>query len=174
MVHSIELLFDPGTEDSARRTWEALKEAGLRTPGQTSRPHLTLVVADGISSEVDELLIPITAQLPLRCRIGAVTLFPAGQTCTLVRLVIPTKALLSLQQQVHAICRPYSTRPAPNTRPGEWTPHVTLARRVDPTQLAQAVTIRKLARDVSGSIVGLRHWDGDHRLEQPIPHPDRR
>ena len=172
MVHSIELLFDADTEAAIRRGWAALSEAGLRSPGQTSRPHLTLVVADAISPDVDEPLAGVTPQLPLPCRIGAPMVFGESRF-TLVRQVVPTVQMLSLQAEVHGICLPYLTPgPASNTVPGQWTPHLTLARRVDPAQLARAVTIRRLAREFTGSIVGLRRWDGNKRVEYLIPRSD--
>jgi hypothetical protein len=168
VVHSIELLFDPDIEASTRRLWEALSEAGLHSPGPSSRPHATLVVADAIAADVDPLLVPVADRLPLGCRLGAPMVF-GGARLTLVRLVVPTVELLSLQALAHRICLPYvSPGPASNTLPGQWTPHVTLARRVDPQQLARAVTIRKLGRDMSGNIVGLRHWDGDKRAEHVV------
>jgi 2'-5' RNA ligase len=176
VVHSIELLLDPGTEAATRRIWAALSEAGLHSPGQASRPHVTLVVADAIASDVDELLIEATGRLPLQCRLGAPMVFGGGGSrLTLVRLVVPTIALLSFQQEVHRICAPHAApEPAPNTAAGRWTPHLTLARRVEPPQLAEALALRNLARDVSGRVVGLRHWDGHNRLEHEIPRPGRR
>lgn len=174
MVHSIELLLDEGSETKTRELWAALSQTGLHSPGETSRPHVTLVVADAIAAEVHPFLAPVIRQLPLPCRIGAATLFGGGGRFTLVRLVVPTVALLSLQAEVHAISEPFLHNPASNTAPGEWTPHITLARRVDPSHMAAALTLRKLARDVTGSFVGLRHWDGQHRTEHEIAHPDRR
>jgi 2'-5' RNA ligase len=173
MVHSVELLFDEETEFATRRVWEALSDAGLRTPGQTSRPHVTLVVADEIAADVEGLLTDATRCLPLRCLIGAAMVF--GQSrLTLVRLVVPTAELLSLQAEVHRICAPYLKRPAANTVPGQWTPHLTLARRVDPPQLARTVTLKKVSRDVAGSLVALRRWDGNSRTEHLIAQPDPR
>ncbi len=168
MVHSIELLLDPDTEAATRRLWQSLSEAGLRSPGQTSRPHVTMVVAEEISADVDKLLTPVTRQLPLRCVIGAPMVFGESRF-TLVRLVVPTAELLSLQAEVHRVCLPHLTPgPASNTLPGQWTPHLTMARRVDPPQLGRAITIRKLARDVIGRVVGIRRWDGDNRIEYEI------
>jgi 2'-5' RNA ligase len=168
MVHSVELLFDPDTESTTRHVWEALSGAGLRSPGQASRPHLTLVVADEIAADVDELLTTVTRRLPLPCLIGAPMVFGESRL-TLVRLVVPTAELLSLQAEVHRICLPYLTPgPASNTLPGQWTPHLTMARHVDPPLLARALRIRKLAREVTGALVGLRRWDGNKRIEHLI------
>lgn len=75
MVHSIELVFDRDTEAAVRRIWEELAGAGIPSQAPASRPHVTMAVADRISSEVDELLSPVAATLPLSCAIGAPVLF---------------------------------------------------------------------------------------------------
>jgi len=174
VVHSVELLFDENTEATTKKGWQALSAAGLRCPAQTSRPHLTLVVAGAIAAHVDELLSPVTLQLPLPCTVGAPMLFGESRF-TLVRQVVPTAELIALQAEVYRICLPYLTPgPAPNTVPGQWSPHLTMARRVDPAQVATAVAIRRLAREITATVVGLRRWDGNKRVEYPIPHPHRR
>jgi 2'-5' RNA ligase len=168
VVHSVELLLDPETESAVRRVWQRLSEIGLRSPGQTSRPHVTLVVADHVSADVEALLAPVTRRMPFPCLIGAPLLF-GESVFTLVRLVVASAELLSLQAEVHRICLPHvAPGPAPNTVPGQWTPHITLARRVDPSQVARALSIRKLSRDIKGNAVGLRRWDGNKRVEHLI------
>jgi hypothetical protein len=88
---------------------------------------------------------------------------------TLVRLVVPSIELLAVHAQVHELCLPHlRPGPASHTEPGRWTPHVTLARRVDPSQLGRAIKIRRLGRDTKGNFVGLRRWDGDNRIEYLI------
>lgn len=168
MVHSVELLLDADTESAVRRVWESLSDAGLRTPAPTSRPHLTLVVAERITPDVDALLTRILALLPLPCVVGAPMLF-GRSPLILVRLVVPSTELLSLQAEVLDICEPYlDPGPAPNTVAGQWTPHVTLARRVDPSALPAAMSIRRVTRDIKSSVVGLRRWDGNKRVEHLI------
>jgi 2'-5' RNA ligase superfamily protein len=168
VVHSVELLFDPDTESAIRGVWQALSDAGLHSPAQTSRPHVTMVVADEVGSDVDELLGPVVARLPIPCMVGAPMLF-GRSTFVLVRLVVPSTELLSLQAEVLRVCTPYLTPgPAPNTLVGQWTPHVTLARRVDPSQLKRAFGIRRLGREIQGTVVGLRRWDGNDRVEYVI------
>ena len=164
----MELLLDPDTESAVRRVWAKLSDLGMRSPGQTSRPHVTMVVAEGISADVDELLRPVTRRMPLGCLIGAPVLF-GESSFTLVRLVVASAELLSLQSEAYLTCQPFLTPgPAPNTVPGQWTPHVTLARRVEPAQLGRALSIRRLGRDIKGSFVGLRRWDGNNRIEHVI------
>jgi len=173
MVHSVELLFDTDTEAAISEIWADLAEAGIRSlaahasPG--NRPHVTLSVAEDIAGGVDESLRPVLERLPLACVIGAPTLFGGGRTVTLVRAVVPSAQLLGLHAEVHRICRPHMPKgPLPHAAPGHWTPHVTLARRVPPEKLAAAVMRRAMFGDIRATAVGLRHWDGNRRIEHPI------
>jgi hypothetical protein len=52
-----------------------------------------------------------------------------------------------------------------NALPGQWTAHVTVARRVIPAQLARAVRIAGKPTEIEGSIAGLRRWDGNSKQE---------
>lgn len=171
MVHSVELLFDPDTEAVIRRDWAVLAEAGLpsqaRHQSSTNRPHVTLTVADRISPEVDVALWEPARQLPLACRIGAPMVF-GRSALTLVRLIVPTAGLLRLHESVDAICAPYLTgQPFLHARPGLWTPHVTLGRRLAPSDLAAAVHVIGVD-DVAGTFARLRRWDGDARVDTVI------
>lgn len=173
MVHSIELLFDADTDAAIRRVWQELADAGL--PSQagvkapTNRPHVTLLAATRIEPAVDSLLAKFRRQLPLRCVIGAPLLF-GGSRFTLARLVVPSHDLLSLQERTHHACLPHLGRgPAAHCAPGQWTPHTTLCRRLDSTEVGRALTtVRALTRDRSGRITGLRRWDGDARVERML------
>jgi hypothetical protein len=127
-----------------------------------------MVVAEKIAPEVDEVLSPINARLPFRAMVGAPLVF-GRSPLILVRSVVPSAELLSVQAEALQICLPYLTPgAAPNTVVGQWTPHVTLARRVDPAQLPGVLTMRRVSRDIDGSIVGIRRWDGNKRIEYLI------
>lgn len=168
MVHSIELLFDPDTECAIRAVWQQLSDVGLRAPAQASRPHVTMVVADTIAADVDPLLAPLCTRLPMPAIVGAPMVF-GRSPLILVRAVVPSAELLALHAKALRIVQPYADpEPAANALPAQWTPHVTLARRVDSAQLREAFAIRRLSRDVHGEFVGIRHWDGDKRVEHLI------
>jgi hypothetical protein len=168
MVHSIELVFDPDTEAAIRHIWDDLAGAGIPSQAPASRPHVTLAVAESISAEVDELLGPVSKRLPLRCAVGAPLLF--GRTSAVfARLIVPTGELLSLHAEVHRLCGPHlAPAPLPNSLPGQWTPHVTLARRVGDAQLGRALHIAGRPSQLEGSFAGLRRWDGNKRVEHPL------
>jgi hypothetical protein len=171
MAHSVELLFDPDTEDAIRRQWAALVEAGLpsqahhRSP--TNRPHVTLTVAERIDASVDEALRAPAGLLPLPCRIGAPLVF-GHESLVLARLIVPDAELLRVQESVDSICRPHMPAdPLPHARPGQWTPHVPLARRLAPADLAAALQA-VAAEATDGTFAGLRRWDGDARVDTLI------
>lgn len=171
MVHTVELVFDTDTEAAVRRLWAELAEAGIPSQAPASRPHVTLLVTDRLPAELDAELAAVSARLPLPCTVGAPVLFGrVGRDSTvLARLVVPTAELLGLHAEVHRRCRPaLAVPPAANSTPGQWTAHVTLARRVRAGALGRALRITARPAQISGSFAGLRRWDGDQRAEHPV------
>lgn len=168
MVHSVELLFDAATETRLRQIWTDLAAADLPGRVPTGRPHVTVAVAERIAPDVDELLLPIARQLPLACRIGAPLLF--GQSnAVLARLIVPTAELLALHAAVHQVCGPHlHPGPLPHSLPGHWTPHVTLARRIDGAHLEPVLRIAGRPVEMHGALTALRRWDGTERVEYSI------
>ena len=168
MAHSVELLFDPETEVTLRRIWDDLAAAELPSRVPAGRPHVTMAVAERIAPDVDALLRPIAQQLPLDCDVGAPLLF--GQAnAVLARLIVPTAELLALHAAVHRICGPYLLPgPLPHSVPGQWTAHVTLARRIEGAQLGPVLRIAGQPAEIRGRLAGLRRWDGTERVEYPI------
>ena len=85
------------------------------------------------------------------------------------RLLVPTSELLALHAEVHRLCLPHlAPAPMANSLPGQWTAHVTLARRVGGAQLGQALRIAGRPSQIEGSFAGLRRWDGKKRAEYPL------
>jgi hypothetical protein len=168
MVHSVELVFDRDTEGAIRHIWDALREAGIPSQAPASRPHTTLTVADRIDPAVDELLASLAARFPFECRIGAPLLFGRSQLI-LTRLLVPTAALLDVHTEVYRLCAPHQ-QPGPmaNSLPGQWTGHVTMARRLHGHQLGRALRIAGKPSEIVGRAIGLRRWDGGSKREYPI------
>lgn len=172
MVHSVELTFDDATDAAVRRIWDDLTAAGVRSQAAvtspSNRPHVTLTVAKDIADGVNKALRPIAGRLPLYCRLGAPMLFGSA-TFTVVRLVVPCAELLALHAEVHDVCLPHmSPGPLRHAGPGQWAPHVTLARGVSPEQLPSIMALPTVSRGIDATVVGLRHWDGNNRVEHPI------
>lgn len=168
MVHSVELVFDPDTESVVRGIWDALRDTDIPSQAPASRPHATLTVAQHIDSQAELALGELADRFPLPCRIGATLIF--GRSAgVLARLLVPTAELLDVQADVYRLCLPFmEPAPLPHAEPGNWTPHVTLARRVAPPKVAKAVRIAGRPAEIVGQVTGLRHWDGDKRVEHPI------
>jgi 2'-5' RNA ligase len=165
MVHSIELVFDPDTEAAIRGIWQALAAAGIPSQAPASRPHVTMAVAEGIAADVDELLRPMAQRLPLNAAIGAPVLFGRANV-VFARLIVPTAELLALHAEVHRLCLPYlAPKPMTNSLPGQWTAHVTLARRVGGHQLGRALRIAAKPTQIDGRFGRLRRWDGNKKRE---------
>ena len=168
MVHSVEVVFDPDTEAAVRGIWDGLRKAGIPSQAPASRPHATLTVAERIDPDVDEPLSSLASRFPMPCRIGA-PLFFGRAKAVLARLVVPTTALLDVHAQVHRLCLPHlHPGPMANTLPGEWTAHVTMARRVVPAQMGRAVRVAGKPQEIVGTVAGLRRWDGNAKREYPI------
>ena len=176
MVQSVELLLDDALDGAVRRQWDRLAAAGLpsqaRHPGASNRPHVTLTVSTVPWSAAVEAALAdaVTGSLPLAVRLGAPLVFAPGPRCVLARLVVPSPALLALHARIHAAATGPREAPGgvPHTAPGEWTPHVTLARALPVARLGEAVAALSEAMpghvpDAPGRAVGARRWDGDAR-----------
>jgi 2'-5' RNA ligase len=172
MVQSVELLFDEATDDAVRAEWKLLWDAGLpsrtRVRALSNRPHVTLFVARHIPPELDELLGRRIPTPSFHVRLGGLVMF-GGRHVTLSRLVVPSKALLSLHRSVFDLAE-HATEVTPHIRPGEWTPHVTLARRLPADQIADAVRLLD-GGDIVGRASVVRRWDGDAKREWTVTAP---
>lgn len=171
MAHSVELILDPEGEAAMTEHWRRLAAAGLPSQSNvrsdTNRPHVTLIAAQRISSDVDDALRDLAPMLPLACAIGSSVVF-SGARLTLARLVVPSAGLLDFQERVYRRCLPHlSGQPFAHCAPGHWTPHVTLGRRFTADQIGAAFALADDAApsEVATRFVGLRRWDGDSRVD---------
>jgi 2'-5' RNA ligase len=155
-VVSIELLLDAATEARVRHEWDALAAAGLPSlashTAPSNRPHITMLVRTELEPFAAADLI---GSLPIPLMLGGPMLFGAAERRVLVRSVVPTADLLALHAAVHGRVPPGDD--ARHTRPGEWMPHVTLARRVRLDDLPAAIAL--VGDELAGQVVGMRRWD---------------
>lgn len=154
-MRSIELVFDDDTESAIRADWVRLADAGLpslaRHTGASNRPHLTLAAGA-------ELLVPplhaFDGALPMEAAFSGVQVFAAGRDrYVLARSVVLTTPLRKVHQRLHREI----AGAVPQTLPGAWTPHVTLARRVTSEELGKALDLLDLR--LGGHIAAARLWD---------------
>ena len=165
MVQSAELLLDDTLADAVRAEWRLLSEAGLPSQadhrGPTNAPHVTVGVADEVDDPAESALetVPLARDL----RLGGLLVFASPRRVVLARAVIVTPALLATHAAVAEAWARCPGRPE-HLQPGRWTPHVTLALRLDSDQLGTAVqALAKAPRELAGRVSGLRRWDGDAR-----------
>ena len=164
MVQSVELVLDEALDVLVRDEWDALRDAGLpsqaRHTGASNAPHVTIGVADLVEVEAALAAVDYGAGSPLR--LGGLLVF-GGRRSVLSRVVVPSAGLIATHLAVQAALDGAPGRPD-TTRPGAWTPHVTLARRLDRDQLAAALEVlADRPRELAGTIRGARRWDSDAR-----------
>ncbi|MFC5676375.1 2'-5' RNA ligase family protein [Aeromicrobium endophyticum] len=172
MVQSVELVLDERLDVLVREEWELLVAADLpsqgRHTGASNAPHVTLGVADTIDPVAERALARIDYGAGLAVRLGGLLVF-GGRTSVLSRVVVPTAHLMITHAAVASALDEAPGRPS-TMRPGAWTPHVTLARRLDPAQLAAALRVlAERPKELDGTIRCGRRWDGDARSTWDVP-----
>jgi len=130
---------------------------GGATPGVPLGPpdcEPAEAVEEAAVPPVDVALQGAFDTLPLPLRTSGLVVFGAPpRGLVLARLVTITRELLDLHSVVHGL----AWGALPLTLPGRWTPHVTLALRLTPEQLAAALPL--LGAHLDGSAVAARLWD---------------
>ncbi|WP_317231923.1 2'-5' RNA ligase family protein [Clavibacter capsici] len=166
---SVELTLDRASDAAVRASWRALADAGIPSladhAGETNRPHVTLLAAEGLGGSADDALRHVAASGPLpTLRLGGLVVFgvpPRG--LVLARQVVVDEALLGLHARIHAAVDAARGDDAPevipHTRPGRWTPHVSLALRLTTEQLGAAVATLGRIDPLDAPAAGLRRWD---------------
>ncbi|HET8992586.1 MULTISPECIES: 2'-5' RNA ligase family protein [unclassified Rhodococcus (in: high G+C Gram-positive bacteria)] len=168
MVQSVELLLDDRLDGYVRAQWKSLRAAGVdsqeRVRAESNRPHVTLFVAETIPPDVEEAAREAVSSIELPMLLGGVILF-GGRHATVARLVVPSVPLLELHARLFASFSQCPGIPA-HIRPGEWTPHVTLARRVPADRVGAAViAAHRTPGDPAGTAGRIRRWDGTAKQE---------
>lgn len=175
---SVEAVFDPATDEEVLRRWQVLADAGLPSQlhhrGLTNWPHLTLSVAQSVPPATDEALADLVArgraELPLPCRLGPLVVL-GGRRLVLAHLVVPSVSLLRVHVAIAEVMAGAHGL-SDLTRPGRWTPHVTLARGVDRSQLAPALEALGRLDELESTLTGVRRWDPLQRRAWAITQPE--
>ena len=162
MAQSVELLLDAVADSVVRDQWAALATAGLPSEQRSGHdlhhgPHITLYAGDRIDPAVEGALSEAVRGLDLTLVIGSLLIFgPRRGRSVLVRSVVPSAGLLSLQSIVAEIC---AADPLGQFAAGHWSPHVTLARRVPSDQLGPVLEVLS-DRPTPARVTACRRWDG--------------
>lgn len=163
-MRSIELVFDDTTDSTIRADWSRLADAGLPSlaghSSPSNSPHITLAAGPGLEFSSPD---GSWRELPIDIGFSGAVLFPAGAgKYVLARSVVLATSLLELHRRLHQNL----SGALPLTLPGEWTPHVTLARRVPAQQLGAAMDLLDLRFE--GQCTGARLWDSGTKTITPL------
>ncbi|MGV9672338.1 2'-5' RNA ligase family protein [Gordonia sp. NPDC003504] len=174
MAHSVEFLLDDTSDQRIRHQWAALADAGLPNQASirssTNRPHVTAIAAGHIASGIDAALSTVAMRLPFPASLGGIVVFGDGHRRVVARLVVPTTELLSMHSAIvrlgseHATSDGHESGLFDHCRPGHWTPHVTLARRVEVEAIPDVLRVLGTVAappDAPTTITALRRWDPD-------------
>lgn len=153
-LHALELLADGAGDHVVRRDWASLREAGLPSQldhtGATNAPHVTLLAAPVLPPD-EEAVALLTPLLPLEVR-AAGLLVLGGRRVTIARALDVPDPLVAA---VAALRRGVADVPHQG-----WLPHVTLARRVERSQVQAVVDVLGWEDDRL-CLATLRRWDPD-------------
>ncbi|MCG2623745.1 2'-5' RNA ligase family protein [Arthrobacter sp. I2-34] len=173
-MDSVELLLDRDGEQRVLADWHRLQRAGLpsladhRSP--SNAPHVTLLSAPDIDGGTDEALAgAAAAALPLALVSEGLLVFTGRRGLVLARHVLCSPALATFQRTVYELLSG-SVELLPTSLPGGWLPHLTLARGLSRSQLAEAVKLLDAGR-CTAEAAALRRWDSSRKLQQRLPGP---
>lgn len=143
MTQALEVFFDPDSEAVVRQLWARLEAAGLPSLATRThrrhRPHVSLAVAKRIDTTRLEKARQLLASTHLDITLYAPAVFPRNGVLYLS--VVPTRALLRLHEEVHAVLEGRLVESWRTYSVDTWMPHCTLAQDLDPTQLARGVEV---------------------------------
>jgi 2'-5' RNA ligase len=144
MPFAIQLFFDPASDAAVRRLWAELASAEVPFPLQDSgnRPHVSLAIYSELNTALCAGLLNSFAQThsPFALTIASLGIFPGEQAVVFLAPIV-SSSLLDLHRQVHQLLQDTGTLPSAYYLPGRWTPHCTLATRVSPQLLSQALAV---------------------------------
>jgi 2'-5' RNA ligase len=168
-MRTVELVGDGQLDQAVRAAWRRLDRAGFSSLGQhrhpTNRPHLTLASAAEFPPGAAATIAGALRGLPVPVRLDGLHFF-GGRAGVLAWAVDGGQALRDLQARVWAALDGGDRNP--QHAPGDWTPHVSLARRVPPDQVARAA--QAVGADVvTGALSGARSYDSLTRTVVPLP-----
>jgi hypothetical protein len=171
LTQSVELLLDDATDAAIRSQWDHLGDAGLPTarrsePSPHHAPHVTLWAGERLSAAAEPRLPPLFTDLDLELVVGGVLLFgPRRWGYVLARQIVVSTGLAALQQRVVEVCGGGYGQ----FGDGQWSPHVTLARRMRTDQIGPALQALSHAPDkLIATVRQARRWDGDGKIAWPL------
>ncbi|ABL82285.1 MULTISPECIES: 2'-5' RNA ligase family protein [unclassified Nocardioides] len=155
-LHALELVPDDDGLRAVHGEWQRLRDAGLPSRldhlRPTDQPHITVVSAPVLPDDaIDVARARLGSLLPVRARAAGLLLL-GGARLTIARAVDidddVVRRALAVRVQV------------PDRQHVGWLPHVTLARRVERSDVQRAIEVLG-HEDVVLTLTELRRWDPD-------------
>jgi 2'-5' RNA ligase len=148
MSFAVELYFDPSAEAAVRELWKSVADAGVSTAllDGIQRPHITLGVCDElVASFKNDLARYARGLKQIEVTLSHVGCFTGAEGVVFLAPTV-TRQLLELHAHFHRFFDEHASKKWPYYLPGAWVPHCTLAFRLTPAQIVQAVQIASHAK----------------------------
>ena len=179
MSRGIVLWPDRASEIVIRGMWDELAARGL--PSQATythrlhQPHVSLTVAEHLPADETVRVVGTVPSEPIRLLVEAVCVFPGRRPGApgggVVLACVANDALLAEQRRVHAAVAALATDPWPRFAAGTWTPHITMARDLQPDQIARALPVLLDRLPIEGWLDHGGVEDGTSGENWPAPAP---
>ena len=150
MAYAVEMYFDSASDKFVRETWQKLDDAGLGHSMLAAgfRPHVSLGVCNqlarpGLHSKALDSFFKVAP--PISFNLSSTGIFHSTEGVIFYGATV-TRQLLEVHAAFDSIFLTYAQRPWEYYRPDLWTPHCTLAIKLKPTDVSQAVHIALQAR----------------------------
>ncbi|MET0590984.1 MAG: 2'-5' RNA ligase family protein [Naasia sp.] len=153
----IELRLDGEADAAIRAQWSALSDADLPSQadhaGDSNAPHVTAAFWTA-------QLEPFRVETPtIDIVVGSLLMFRRKRGVVLARQVVVNRELLDWHAEVHARLAD-DLDVDPRTRPGAWTPHVTLARSIPSESVPAALDALGPFADLTARVASVLMWNG--------------
>jgi hypothetical protein len=170
MTRGVVLWPDDRTSIGIRSIWNEL--AANELPSMTTethrlhRPHVSLIVADRLN--IHELLASLgrLPSAPIPLLIESIGLVPGGH---LLLTATPHTGLLAEQDRIHRTAKPFADGARSHYEPGQWLPHLTVARGLTPEQVRRATSLVLPKLPIRGSLISGGIEDGRTGEQWPAP-----
>ena len=169
-VESIELRLDAAGDAAVRELWQRVAAAGVNTMArhEYNYPHVTLAAlahtGGALAAARGELAATVAPLVGSEVRLIGLGLFPHRHS-VLYATTLATTLMLHCHGQLHEALDAAGLETYPTTRPGGWTPHTTIAKRVRTEQLGDALMASVgVEWPIVTRVASIVHWDGASRV----------
>lgn len=141
MPFAIELYFDEVAEAAVRHIWQAIADAGFKSPMQDAgyRPHISLAVYDDDALDLDGLQQTLKSFVgtlpPFFVDLSNIGIFPTNEGIIFLGATV-TQTLQRIHADFHAAFAEFAGDLRPYYQVNHWVPHCTLAYGLSPDEIA--------------------------------------